>query len=408
MNLSRAVSVPAVNVRLCLIEVFSNPGRTLLTSLGIFLGVAGLLINLSFIRGMDNDLKHNMEMIGGLKLLTVRSIEAENLRERLKFQRSPGLTVEELQKLSVRLPNIEAVMPFANLRWRPMSYRGRQQWGRVLAVSRHYAGAHNYVMDAGRWFTREEAQSGAQVCVVGPDIAERLFGDTTNPVGRKIVLESLPFTVVGRFATEGIYDHRGREVIAPYSVYEAHVGGHRRSREEIRLLLRDSEQVTRTQRDLRRLLIQQHRGAEDFEIEASSDRVKEMRNARKGFTVLLWCIAAITLLVGGISIMNIMFATIGERIREIGTRKALGARASDVFVQFIFEASLVCLAGGLPGMLLGTAITLAPEGLFPYEPELRAADYVVAMGFTVAAGVISGLFPALHAAGMEPVEALAY
>jgi putative ABC transport system permease protein len=133
-----------------------------------------------------------------------------------------------------------------------------------------------------------------------------------------------------------------------------------------------------------------------------------MRNARKGFTVLLWCIAAITLLVGGISIMNIMFATIGERIREIGTRKALGARASDVFVQFIFEAILVCLAGGLPGMLMGTAITLAPEGLFPYEPELRAAASVFPMGFTVAAGVISGMFPALHAAGMEPVEALAY
>ena len=408
MSLSRAVSVPAINARLCLIEIFSNIGRTFLTSLGIFLGVAGLLINLSFIRGMDNDLKHNMEMIGGLKLLTVRSIEAENLKEKLEFQRSPGLTVEELRKLSVRLPNIEAVMPFADLRWRPMSWKGTQQWGRLLAVGGHYAEAHNYEMDAGRWFTRPESETGALVCVVGADIAERLFGDTANPVGKKIVLESLPFTVVGRFVTEGMYDHRGREVIAPYSVYEEHVGGHRRTREEIRLLLHDSEKAPRTQRELRRMLLQQHRGAEDFEIEASSDRINEMRNARRGFTVLLWCIAAITLLVGGISIMNIMFATIGERVREIGTRKALGARASDLFVQFVFEAVLVCLAGGLPGMLLGTAITLAPEGLFPYEPELRAADYLLAMGFTVAAGAVSGLFPALHAAGMEPVEALAY
>jgi putative ABC transport system permease protein len=119
-------------------------------------------------------------------------------------------------------------------------------------------------------------------------------------------------------------------------------------------------------------------------------------------------IAVITLLVGGISIMNIMFATIGDRIREIGIRKALGAKSSDVFMQFLIEAVTLCMVGGFPGLLLGTSVTLLPEGVFPFIPRLAAIDYTIAVIFTILAGVCSGMVPAMRAADMEPVDALRY
>jgi ABC-type antimicrobial peptide transport system permease subunit len=151
-----------------------------------------------------------------------------------------------------------------------------------------------------------------------------------------------------------------------------------------------------------------HRGIEDFEVEINLDKIKEMQTAALGMKAVLWSIAVISLLVGGISIMNIMFATIGDRIREIGIRKALGARDDDIFAQFLIEAVTVCFLGSIPGMLLGASITLMPEGIFPFDPTLTGTDYTVAVVFTLVAGILSGLFPALRAAKLLPVDALRF
>ncbi|MBD3316562.1 MAG: FtsX-like permease family protein, partial [Chitinivibrionales bacterium] len=176
----------------------------------------------------------------------------------------------------------------------------------------------------------------------------------------------------------------------------------------VAVLLESVDYVDRAKRDLHTAVKIDHRGVEDFKIDASYDKIKEMEAASRGMKVILWSIAAISLIVGGVSIANIMFATIGDRIREIGVRKALGARSHDLFVQFMIESVLVCLVGGAPGMLLGGLVTLAPKETFPIVPALTIGDYAAALGFTVAAGLSSGLFPALRAATMQPVEALRY
>jgi ABC-type antimicrobial peptide transport system permease subunit len=151
-----------------------------------------------------------------------------------------------------------------------------------------------------------------------------------------------------------------------------------------------------------------HRGVEDFELEVNQDKINEMKNASLGMKILLSAIAVISLVAGGVSIMNIMFATIEDRIREIGVRKALGARKADIFMQFIIEAVLISFVGGFLGMFLGSVITFLPESVFPIKPFLNLSDYLIALGFTLLAGVASGLFPALKAAKMQPVEALRY
>ncbi|MBD3319579.1 MAG: FtsX-like permease family protein [Chitinivibrionales bacterium] len=408
MNPGRIKEVIAVNTRLCIVEILSNKTRTFITSLGIFLGVGALLTNLSFIRGMDNDLKHNMEIIGGINIVKIRAVRPESAEERMKFQQSGGLTVEEVRELAQQFPYIQSVLPHIDMRWRPTYAKGNREWGPVHAVSLDYADTYNYTVSSGRWFSSEDVLQKRLVCVVGNEYAGRMFGEGVDPVGETVRLEKLPFEIIGMFTTKGPFDRRGREILIPYAVYTHRFAGHRRTREEVGIRLAGSDYVDRAERDLRRGLLALHRGVEDFEIEINRDKMKEMETARMGISILLWSIAGITLLVGGISIMNIMFATIGDRIREIGIRKALGAHRFDIFTQFIIEAVFGCVVGGVPGMMAGTLTTLAPEGVFPYIPMLSAGDYVLAFGFTVMVGFFSGLFPALKAAGMQPVEALRY
>jgi putative ABC transport system permease protein len=202
---------------------------------------------------------------------------------------------------------------------------------------------------------------------------------------------------------------RQNEVLIPFTLYETHFRRNARERvDEVIFMLKDNRYVRRVQSELLHAYRRYHRGAEDVQIETSLDKIKDMEAASWGLKVVFWAIAAISLVVGGISIMNIMFATIGNRIREIGLRKALGAQPLDVFLQYLIEAILISCVGGIPGMLLGACINFTPPGIFPYDPRLQAGDFVLAISFIIAAGIVSGLFPALKASRMQPVEALRY
>jgi putative ABC transport system permease protein len=205
-----------------------------------------------------------------------------------------------------------------------------------------------------------------------------------------------------------VRSRRDVECCIPFSSYASRFENADKHLESLSIALASSDYVEQARTELSQRFTKEHRGVQDFDIETSADKIGEMRAASLSLKLVLWCIAAITLLVGGISIMNIMFATIGDRIREIGIRKALGARRYDLFTQFILEAVLVCFFGGIPGMAVGTAIVFLPPGIFPYLPRLTADDFTIAFGFTLIAGLLSGLFPALRAAKMQPVEALRY
>jgi ABC-type antimicrobial peptide transport system permease subunit len=408
MNAGRLKNIFLVNLRLCSIELSSNKVRTIITSLGIFLGIASLLANLSFVRAMDDDLKRNLESIGGLGIVTVHDVEPVNKNERIAFQRSGGLTVEEIERVTKGMPSIESVLPQADLHWTSIKAGGREQWGSLTAVSFYHNKAYNYGVSEGRWFTREEMERQTPVCVMGEDIAAKLFGKGVNPVGETVIIRSIPFSIVGIIKSESIYEQRSRETLIPYPVYTSRFTGLKRRVEEIAVLLNDSRFAETAQAELTFRLSGVHRGVNDFAVEINKDKINEKKAASLGMKVILWSIALISVLVGGVSIMNIMFATIGNRIREIGVRKALGAQRHDIFIQFVIEAVIVCCVGGIPGMALGAGVTLFPPGVFPFNPRLTIPDYSLAFFCTVAAGLIAGIFPAIKAADMEPVEALRY
>jgi putative ABC transport system permease protein len=408
MNAARIKAVLGVNIRLCINEILSNRLRTVITSLGIFLGVASLLVNLAFVRAMDNDVKRNMEQIGGLKLVTIKRVEPVTPQEKLKFRRSPGLTMQQAEILAAEIPHVQAVIHQKNLRFAMCKAGGKQTGSRLTAADLIYREAFDIQIGSGRWFSREEIERGSQVCVIGTRIVSRLFGPSANPVGKTINVRDMPVTIVGIIDSKGAYARQAMDCIIPYSVYEKKFRMAGATEEEITMRIDSSVYARQIQRDMTAALFAMHRGINDFEVTINLDRIKEMQAASVGMKAVLWSIAVISLLVGGISIMNIMFATIGDRIREIGIRKAIGARNYDIFAQFLIEAMLVCLAGGIPGMLLGASVTMAPQGMFPFEPALGRMDYIMAVAFMLLAGFLSGLFPALRAAKLLPVEALRF
>ena len=408
MNPGRFFEIVAVNFRLCILEITSSLSRTVITTLGLFLGVASLLINLAFVRGMDDDLRTNMEQIGGLNILTVRQIEAETPQEQKLFQRSAGLSFDQLDSITEDIPYVSTVLRSHELGWSRFNGAGRHSHGFVIACDPRYFPTFNYAVQKGRLLNEDDMRSGKAVCIIGKRIAERLFPGM-DPIGQRITIRRLfSVTVVGLLESKSIGSRRDIECCIPFPLYASRFENADRHLESASIVLAGSDMAEKARLTLYQRIKALHRGVEDFDIELSADKIKEMRAASMAMKIVLLSIALISLLVGGISIMNIMFATIGDRIREIGIRKALGAKRYDLFIQFILEAVLVCFFGGLPGMALGAAIIFTPEDVFPYIPRLTTGDFTVAFVFLIVSGILSGLFPALRAANMQPVEALQY
>lgn len=408
MNLQHIKTTFFVNLKLCVIEMLSNRTRAFITSLGIFLGIASLLVNLAFIRGMDDNMRENMEQIGGLNILTVQQKEPVSRKEKMEFQHSPGLSVHEAREIAEKIPSLKEILLYKDLSWQRIKGNGKRSHGKAIAVTPEYLKIFNYSVGLGRFFSDEDFVKKKYVCVIGKRLKERLFGKVANPIGETILIRNIPVTVIGIIKTDQMRNVRSSECLFPFSVYASRFENAMTHLENISFVLKNSNQARQAQVHLINQLKAHHRGVEDFEIEASLDKIKEMENASMGIKIVLWAIGAISLIVGGISIMNIMFATIGDRIREIGIRKTLGAHRYDIFTQFMIEAIFVCFLGGVPGIILGASITFAPENLFPYIPRLTQFDFSLAFGFMISSGIISGLFPALKAAGMQPVEALQY
>jgi putative ABC transport system permease protein len=398
----------SVNLRLCILEISSGAGRTAITTLGLFLGIAALLINLSFVRGMDDDLRAAMERIGGLNIVTVRRLDPTTPQEAKLFQRSPGLSFDEAEEAVEGLSYVKTLLRFNEIGWVHINGQGTRSHGNLIACSPGYLTTYNYSVSRGRLLNEEDMRGRRNVCLIGTRLSQRLFSGS-DPIGRRLTIRNYSLTVAGLLATSGnMRSRRDIECCIPFPLYASRFENAEKNLEAISIVLSGTEYVEQARAELTRRFQALHRGVTDFEIEMSADKIREMRTASLAMKIVLWSIAFISLLVGGISIMNIMFATIGDRIREIGIRKALGARKYDIFTQFLLEAVLVCFFGGIPGMALGAAIVFAPEGLFPYIPRLTPADFTIAFGFTLAAGILSGLFPAMKAANMQPVEALQY
>lgn len=398
-------------------DMTSNKARAVITMVGIVLGVASVVTVLALMRGGEEQSLEFFEELGGLRELRITNTHTDRVFMTAAERASERLTYRDAVAIRDGAPSVLTVDPEIT-RWFDTSYRDKNYTMKVLGTNRHYPFADNMPIAEGRFITDADCDNYANVVMLGPTYKDDLFGEE-DAIGKTITLDGVPFAVVGIMERKEFY-FRGQggssdrnvlewfnrslyipitTMIKRYTVSDE-LGG-------LEISARTVELVPALTEETRILLMRRH-GVEDFNISSKSERIEEQAEQEKFFNYIFWAVAFVSLFVGGVVIANIMLASITERIREIGVRKAIGASGRDILIQFLVEAIVVTAAGGAAGLLLGLGMTAAVDNLLGMPTSLSAGILVIAFLTAVGVGLIFGLFPALKAARLDPVEALRY
>ncbi len=391
----------------------ANKMRSGLTMLGIVIGVAAVSAMLAVGRGAEATITGSISGIG-TNLLFVFSGGNPDVRN------PKPLTLADARALAdpFAAPSVQAVAPVVQGNVEVAS--GGEKTNTVLVgATTEYLSMRNYALLEGEFFTPEHLAGRASVALLGPEVADNLFGRRDGLAGETIRINGQPFRVLGILAPKGggAFGSEDNVIIVPLDTARLRIL--RRQSDRVGMILIQAvspEAVPQASEEVAQILRQRHRceiGADDFIVFSQEDFLNLARTITGVLTIFLGGIAAISLLVGGIGIMNIMLVSVTERTREIGLRKALGARKRDILVQFLTESSLLSLLGGLLGIGLGWLISfivgrIAASSGTPFTPVLHLDAILLATLFSAAVGLFFGIYPANRAANLEPVEALRY
>lgn len=389
-------------------SIFSNKMRSLLTMLGIIIGVAAVIALMSLGYGVRADIENNIASLGSNQITIIPGTS-----------RKPGVrpAAGSMQSLTYKdylavknLPNVSNAAPLVSNSYVVVS--GNKNWTtNVYGVTSDYLSISDLKIAEGRYWNEQEYTGRERVCVIGKTVATGLFG-SESPVGQKIRIKGNPFTVIGVLESKGYsFIDQDDRILSPFTtVQERMMGITYVSR--IVLTADDSNVLPQIEADVTNLLRTRHRiviGKEDdFNIQNSQDLLETMESTTQTLTVFLGSIAAISLLVGGIGIMNIMLVSVTERTREIGIRKAIGATYHMIIVQFLIESITVSIAGGLIGIIVGVSIALLIPHIVSMSSVISPLPIIGSFLFSVIIGLVFGLYPAQKAAKLNPIDALHY
>jgi putative ABC transport system permease protein len=395
--------------------------RSLLTMLGMIFGVAAVVAMLSIGAGAQQEVMAFIEQLG-VRNLIVEAREAGDGQALQKVrQLSAGLSFRDLRVIRANLDTITSVT--ARKRFTPTKLLPRPIGGDmpvVYGVSPSYASIGNLRTASGRFFDEAETASAAPVAVIGEAAAATLFG-ADDPVGRYLKVNEQWFQVIGVAGPQltvqsdvaGLpAQDRNNLIYVPLysSIFRLEDGQSSRKDEidGIYMQMKSSADVPSAAALVRGILDVAHRGAGDFTIVSPAELLAEQRRTQRIFEMVMVAIASISLLVGGIGIMNIMLASVLERTREIGVRRAIGARQRDVVRQFLIETTIISVSGGVAGILMGVGLSQLIGVLAGWSTIVTTSSIVLAFGVSVAIGIVFGLYPAIRASRLNPVTALHY
>jgi macrolide transport system ATP-binding/permease protein len=381
-----------------------NMLRSFLTLLGIVIGVASVITMLAIGDGAKKQVVDAVTAMGA-NLLNVNPGAAQN--QRGSDRGSASLTVEDVAALDSEVENVIAAIPFQE-NARAFRYKDRDIRAKAIGTSEKYLQVANRAIAEGTFFTKQDEEDYAPVAVLGRTVAETLFPDGENALGEYILMDNLTFQVIGILTRKGASpngEDQDEVVIIPYQTNALRVSGQRWVN-RIQVAVEDVDKILDTQADIEQLLAERH-GQIDFRIFNMGAMLEQRVDQQRMMTILLGSIAAISLLVGGIGVMNIMLVSVTERTREIGIRMATGARTGNIMQQFLIEALVVSLIGGAIGVVVGLGAAWLVQYFFPETP-IAYTMFPVLLAFcsTFAIGLIFGFLPARKAAYLDPVVAL--
>lgn len=383
----------------------SNILRTLLTMLGIVIGISSVIIIISIGQGASRSITDQVSSFG------TNWMEVSPVRVNARSMQGPpvsSLTLQDVEAIDkANLDNIDQVSGY-NSKTLMVSSDGQEDYYNTLGISRNMFDIMKFEIDKGDFFSADDEAVLAKVAVLGPDVAKDLFGDGANPVGKTIKINSKNFKVVGVIKNKSNYNNN---VFIPLQTGMKLVFGDAKVM-AIFVTVRNTKIMETSMNDVGNLLLARHKidnpKDADFSIQNSKDALSILNTITGLLTSMLAGIAGISLIVGGIGIMNIMLVTVTERTKEIGLLKAIGAKKKDILKQFLIEALLLTLVGGVIGIIIGGLLSYWASKLINIPFVLTPSSVILAVGVSSLIGIIFGLYPANRAAKLNPIDALRF
>jgi ABC-type antimicrobial peptide transport system permease subunit len=388
--------------------------RSVLTMLGIIIGVAAVITMIAIGGGAQARVEEQMKSLGTNIMLVLPGAQTTG-GVRLGAQTGQTLTEEDARAIAAEVPEVQAAAP--SLRTGAQVVAANANWSTsVMGTTPEYLEVRDWPLAAGRSFDAAEMAGSGKVVVIGQTVAQQLFGDA-DPIDQVIRVRKAPLQVIGVLERKG-QNSMGQDqddvIVVPLSTFRNRVQGMSAGRIKrvgaISVKIREGQSMTDAGEKMRELLRQRHRlqsGADDdFSIRNLTEMLQAQEESSRVMALLLAAVAGVSLVVGGIGIMNIMLVSVTERTREIGLRMAVGARSRDILGQFLIEAVTMSLVGGAIGIVLGMAATWAIGNFAGWQVLLSAESILLAVGFSAAVGVFFGFYPARRAAALLPIQAL--
>ena len=404
------------SIRIALRALRINKLRSALTMLGIIIGVAAVITMIAVGSGAQSRIEEQIKGLGtNLIMLLPGSTTSGGVRMGAGSRNT--LTEEDAYVVQRDVPAVQAAAP--TLRSTGQVVAGMSNWSTVIyGVTNEYFDARNWVVASGKAFDPADLTGSAKVALLGDTVARNLFGDS-DPVGQVVRIRKVPLTVIGTLERKG-QSLGGQDqddvILMPISTARNRIIGHGtgklRTVGTVFIKVRDGENMTEAEAQIRELLRQRHRipqeRGDDFTLRNLSEVLATREESSRIMSLLLAAVASVSLLVGGIGIMNIMLVSVTERTREIGLRMAVGARGHDILTQFLVEAITLALIGGLLGIALGVGGSLVIGRFVGWPIQLGIEPVVLAVCFAAAIGIFFGFYPARKASRLLPIEALRY